>query len=109
MDAYHPARADPGSACFSPETGRVSAVIYRELAFSENFFAMNICHRSLGGRDEIKLAQCCRVQTFLNSVILIDEFWELSNAFKALSPNHERGRYLSVAMLGRMQIQHELN
>ena len=70
---------------------------------------MDVGDRRLGGRDEIQFAQRARVQPFLHRVILVGELRELAHAFQALRPDHERRRHLRVAVLARVQVEHELD
>ena len=53
MHANHAARADARRARLTAKTRRVGAIINWQLAFLENFLAMNVRHGCFGGRDQI--------------------------------------------------------
>ena len=109
MHANHPARAHARRARFRAEARAVGAVVNRKLAGRENLLAMDVRDRRLGRREQIQLAQRGLVQTFAHGVSLILKLRKLSHAHHAVAADDVRRRDFGVAVLGRVQIQQELD
>ena len=102
MDANDPARFAPGRAGFAPKAGRVSDKFFRQIRRRENFFAMKICHRHLRGRREEQLV-------LLQPVHVVLKFRQLRRADHAIAPHEKWRAHFEVAMLARVQIEHEID
>lgn len=102
MHANEAARAEACAAGFTTEAGCVSGVIDRQLLVRHDFFAMQIRHGHLGGRDEVKIV--------LGAVIhLIAEFRKLAGADEAIRFHQQRRADLLIAMLRRVQVEEEID
>ena len=102
MDADQPARAEPRRPGLAAEAGRVGDEILRQVAGREDFLAVEIRDRDLGrGREEEFVA--------LAAVELLLEFRQLAGADERLAANDERRADLRVAVLARVQVEHEVD
>src|SRR6266403_1429780 len=102
MDSNNAARLAPGRSRFPSETWRVSNEFLRKIDSCENFVAMKICHWHFRCRREKEL-------TFLKSVHVGLELRQLRGADHAIPPHQKRRTDLGIAILARMQIEHELD
>src|SRR6266704_4555976 len=109
MHADHAARADSRRSSLGAKTGTVGAITNGQIGLLEDFFAMNIGHRRFGRGQKIKRAEAFGIETFLNCVSLVLEFWKLADTDHAVALDDVGRRNFGVAVLSRMQFQQKLD
>ena len=102
MNADQAARSEPGGTRFAPEARGIGDVFLREIGNLEDFLAMEIGDWDLGGRSEVKFVA-------LTAVELLFELRQLTGADEGVAPDDERRADFRVAMLTRVQVEHEVD
>src|SRR6266550_6511147 len=70
---------------------------------------MNVRHRSFRRGNQVKFSQGGRIQSLLDTIVLIHKLRKLPDTFQAMRADQEWRRYLRIPMLVYVQIQHQLN
>ena len=100
MHANQAARAESRAASLAAEAGRVGGVVDRQLVERQDFLAVQVGHRHLGGGDQIQVIN-------LTMIHLIAKLRQLARAFQTLGFHEERGSDLRVAVLRGVQVEQE--
>src|SRR4051812_44830154 len=88
---------------FAAETGRIRGVADRQLAAVEDLAAMQVRQRHFGRGNEIQIP----IAADLEQVLL--ELRELAGTLQRLAVGEKRRLDLAIAMLARVQIEHEVD
>src|SRR5439155_17578601 len=82
------------------EARRAGGEAQRQRGFVEDGFAYEVGERDLGGRDEPKPFSCAEH--------VFGRFWKIARPVWRVFPHEQGWTYLSISVLARMQVEHEL-
>src|SRR5438045_3883664 len=102
MHANDPARLAPRRARLAAEARRVSSEFFRQFRRRQNFFSMKICDRHFRRRREKHLL-------VFQPVHVLFKLRQLRRADHAFAPNQKRRTHFQIAVLARVEIEHELD
>ena len=102
MHTDDPPRLASRGASFAPETRRVGNEFFRKIGNPQNLIAMKIRQLDFRSWRKEKLV-------FFQAVHVGLELWELRCADHANAPHQKRRTNLDVAMLARVEINHEID
>ncbi|CQC05035.1 Uncharacterised protein [Salmonella enterica subsp. enterica serovar Typhimurium str. DT104] len=94
--------------CFRTETRRMRRHFNRQLIFVDDFIAYQIGQRNLRRRDQSIVAAVCFFFQRTGMEQVACEFRQLTGAIQRVVVNQIRHVVFAIAVLFRMQIQHEL-
>ena len=102
MNPNYPARLTSCRSCFPPETGRISSEFFGQIANAQDLFATKVCkwHFRCRGKEKLILFQAVHVSFKLRKLRCADH---------AIASHQEWWTNLEVAMLARMQVDHEID
>src|SRR5207253_11457382 len=91
----------PGGPSLAPKIRRPGHVLDRERGSGEDFFAVHVRHRDLGGRDQEEIL-------LLDPERIVLELGELTGSGHRRAVQEERWKDLDVVVLAKVQINHEI-
>ena len=88
---------------FAPEAGSIGGEFLREIPGVKDLFGEIIRHRDLGGRNQREFPFVLYVKQVLV------ELWQLAGPEKRLAVHEKRRQRLGVAVLGCVDVEHEID